>query len=350
MAFDPGQTGGDVWGFIKEHPAGIAIAVGGLVVLFILLSRGGSSAPQSVAVPVDPTADAAAVQGQQIAVNGQTAIATIAAGVTNNQTAAAETVALATIQGQNDATAAAATAGIANSYYNAATAISDNNTSAAIASINARSAEQISSNANTASEFADLAKTVASFGGNTQSILDSLNSTGAAIQKDVVSSVSGGSGAITFQPTNVTLGGTTVSPLDLSGLSLPGDTGYYAGVIQIKQHQADVASAAAQNTVNANAATAIAASNAAGQVGVANANAAAAASVAGSGTAIFSGLAGAAKNGLSIMTGWLSQLTGAFGVATKASAPVTPTVDLPGLQSANNSLLSGFNPTFFALH
>jgi hypothetical protein len=353
MAFDPSghvsQTSGDVWGFIKNHPMGIAIAVGALVILFILLSKGGSAAaPTSVAVPVDPTADAAAVQSSQIAANAQTALGTIAAGVTNNQTAAAQTVALATIQGQNDSTAAAATANIASSYYGAATAISESNTAAAIAQTQAQAAEQISGNSTTASEFANLAQTITAYGGNTQSILNGLNTTGASLQHDVVSSVSGGTNpsAMTFTPTGLV----TTPALDLSGLAaVGGQAGYYGAVASVNQHNVDLANAAATNTN-------IAASNTAGQLGVANANASIAASqaasvgtVAASSAGIFAGLTGAASNGISTMTGWLSQLTGAFGVASKAAAPVTPSVNLSALQTANNALLTG-NPTFFANH
>lgn len=350
MAFDPAhhvsQTSGDVWGFIKGHPMGIAIAVGALVILFILLSKGGSSAPSSVAVPVDPTADAAAVQNAQIAANGQTAIATIAAGVTNNQTAAAQTVALATIQGQNDATAAAATANIASSYYGAATAISESNTAAAIAQTQAQAAEQISGNTTTAAEFSDLAKTITAYGGNVQSILNGLNTTGAGIQHDVVSSVSGGSNpsAITFTPQ-------ALLPIPSGAGAVGGSpfaaiTGALLGQSAINSTVATNSTIMAQNTAGQAAANsaniAIAASSAASQT-------AQTAAVAASGQSIFSGLTGAAANGISTMTGWLSQLTGAFGGAVAASKPVTPSVNLAQLQNANSALLLG-NPTFFANH
>jgi hypothetical protein len=154
MAQDLTESGKSL---IQEHP--YMVAGGALVVVLIVwyLVGSGSSSSAAVAPSNNTSADAAALAAAQDASNAQIAQAQIAAGVTNNQTAAAQAVSLAQMQAQTDQVVAAATALGQQAQYNAAAEIAGSNASVAIASTQAQSAEQLSNNATLQSEFSSLA-------------------------------------------------------------------------------------------------------------------------------------------------------------------------------------------------
>lgn len=311
--FDPGSTSGGVVSFIEDHPLGIALAVGGLVLLFVLMGSGSSAPVATGSTDDSSTQAAAAITGAQIAGNTSTALATIAAGVTNNQTAAAQTVALATLQGQNDATAAAATATLGSAYYGAASHISDNNTAAFIANTQATATEQVAGDQATAAEFGNLASVLTAFGANSTSILNGLVKAG-------MPTAANGSG--------VTLTG--VAP-NITPLSLAGSGNAYGAYATIVQHDVDaglaVASANQQNETNTAAAVNINAAN----------NAARASSLASLTTTV--------NGGLKTFGTWLSQFTGAFNTAVASNAPKTTQTTIGDLNTANAGLL-GNAPNF----
>lgn len=308
MAFDPAQSTGDVWGFVKEHPVGIAVAVLGVVVLIYLYENSGSSAPTATGSADDSAINAAAaIQAAQTSANEQTAVAGIAAGVTNNQTTAAQTVALAQIQGQNDANAAAATATLGSAYYGAATEISANNTAGAIAATQAQETEQLSQNQTIASEFGNLSGVLTNFGNNTQSMVNNLNA----------SPTTTGAPLAAVQPT-------LISPDFGLAAMTGGANAVYASIASVfnaqQQNAASEALANQENTTNANAAVSIAQTK-----------------------------AGATSGALSTMTGWLSSLFGSFSGSVAATAPTTAAPNMQTLASTNLAPLAagplGFTPS-----
>jgi len=193
--------------WITDHPyASAGIAVGTLVIVWYLMS--GSSA--TTAAASTDTTGAADVVAAQLAANEQLAATNAQAGVTNNQTSAAQTVALAQVQAQTDATTAAAqvtdnqtaaaqavalasiqgqtdaavassTAIAQSAQFNALAEVANSNASVINTMTNASAAEQLSNNATLQSEFGNLGYTLSNM----------FNSGGsAAIEQAAVSSFS----------------------------------------------------------------------------------------------------------------------------------------------------------------
>src|SRR5271166_6230441 len=148
--------------WVTEHPyASAGIAVGALVILYLMFS--GSSSTQAPAVSTDNTGAAASVVAAQIAANTALAQTNAAANVTNNQTSAAETVALAQTQGAVDAAVATAASATAVAQFNSSAEIASSNASIINTFTNASAAEQLSNNATLQSEYSSLADTLSSF-------------------------------------------------------------------------------------------------------------------------------------------------------------------------------------------
>src|SRR5271166_4108582 len=148
--------------WVTEHPyASAGIAVGALVILYLMFS--GSSSTQAPAVSTDNTGAAASVVAAQIAANTALAQTNAAANVTNNQTSAAETVALAQTQGAVDAAVATAASATAVAQYNSSAEIASSNASVINTFTNASAAEQLSNNATISSEYSSLANVLGSF-------------------------------------------------------------------------------------------------------------------------------------------------------------------------------------------
>lgn len=194
-----GSSGPINW--VKEHPVGAgAIAVG--IVLVIWWMSSGSSGG-ATAAPDTSTAAAAQIQAAQIAANAQnaqlqtqattqTTLASIAAGVTNNQTAAAEAVALdasqkqlqavtlATTSAQNIATTQATAAqnvahyqAVSNEYSSlagalAAFGITSSANAAQVQAINVGGAVSAAGSSNQATAQGGVAALIASLGGKVQ--------------------------------------------------------------------------------------------------------------------------------------------------------------------------------------
>ena len=150
--------------WVTEHPyASAGIAVGALVILYLMFSGSSTPAP---AVSTDNTGAAASVVAAQIAANSASALAQISANATDNQTAAAQTVALAQIQGSVDSAVATAAASSQVAQYNASAEIANSNASVLNTFTNAGAAEQLSNNATLQSEYSSLAGVLNNFFGN----------------------------------------------------------------------------------------------------------------------------------------------------------------------------------------
>jgi hypothetical protein len=145
----------DTTSWIETHPwEAAAIGLGGvLVIWYIWSSQSGGTA----STPADTSGAAAAVQAAQLAANEQLASVQMQGQVTNNQTAAAQTIALAQTQAQTDQVVAAATAAGQVAGFNAAAEIAGSNSSVAIAQIQGQTAEQLSNNATLSGEYGNLA-------------------------------------------------------------------------------------------------------------------------------------------------------------------------------------------------
>jgi hypothetical protein len=143
-------------GFIKGHPywtAGIVLGVV-LVVWWLVSSGSATTATTTASGTTDDTGttDAAAIQAAQLTANSNLAQAQLAANALNNQTAAGQTVALASIAGQQ-----------AGAAYEADASVASSNSAVAIAQAQVQGDEQLSNNATLASEYADLSATLASY-------------------------------------------------------------------------------------------------------------------------------------------------------------------------------------------
>jgi hypothetical protein len=158
MAGIVGNTGN----FIEEHPyASAGVAVG--VVLAIWYFTSGS-APAGPSQPADNSGAAAAVAATNAQVAGQTALAQIAAGVANNQTAATQATAIAGINAQLQAALAAAAGATSVAQYQSQADIVASHTAAHIAYSADAASVANSANATVASEYGGLASLIGKFG------------------------------------------------------------------------------------------------------------------------------------------------------------------------------------------
>lgn len=181
-------SGDSLTGFVKAHPYATAgIGVGVVVVVWLLVANSGGSSTTAASGSTDDTATeaAAALSENQQNLNAQVDQAQIQAGVTNNQTAAAQAVALAQTQGATQTAVAASAATAASAYYGAATEISANNSAVAIAQTQAQTTQQADQDNLLASEFSSLAGVISNFGSQTASITTSgINSQTALGESD----------------------------------------------------------------------------------------------------------------------------------------------------------------------
>jgi hypothetical protein len=303
--------------FVEEHRTA-AIVIGGVVFVFVMyeILKPSPAPVQQVATAPSDTASinaAGQIQSTQIAANSASALATIAAGVTNNQTAAAQTVALAQLQGQTDASVAAAAATTASAYYGAATSIAASNTAGLIAQTQAQRDEQIAGDSTIASEFSNLSNLLAKYGTTTQALVAGLNagSPGSAPAVGVIPNLQG-----------------PVAPNTGEGLGLAMATGSAWLGIQDEMVQNQIA-LSTNNQINANNASLVAL---AAQENDAN-NAAA--------NARFTSLTGTVNGAVSTMTGWLSSLFGAFNTTAANVKPATNAPSATTISQINAGLLAG---------
>ena len=187
---DP-AVGGGVMDFVKEHPYAVGGCALALVVVIWYMQSSSSSTASGNTGDNSSTDAAAAVQQTQTQANEALAAAGIAAGVTNNQTAAAQTVALAQAQAQVAAVTAAGTAQVGTAYYGAISEVAASNAATQIAGYQAQTAQVESENTAASNEYGSLATLLKSLGGNAQA-LGTSSSPNASSAFDWLSQMLGG--------------------------------------------------------------------------------------------------------------------------------------------------------------